>query len=191
MGRRGTPIWALPRFRPTPTMAATDSNGTSGAQAMTIVSVGLSHRVTPVELLEKLVVPSAQLDDGVARLYGTPAIDEVVVLSTCNRLEVYAATTGPVEDVTQAVADLMAARGPIPVGEYLETASTRVDAAAVEHLFTVACGLDSMAVGEDQIVGQLKAATHSATEAGTTGPVLTRLVDAALRVSKRARTQTG
>jgi glutamyl-tRNA reductase len=158
---------------------------------MTIVSVGLSHRVTPVEFLEKLVVPSAQLDDVLARLYGTPAIDEVVVLSTCNRLEVYAATTGPVEDVTQAVAHLMAARGPVPVGEYLETASTRVDAAAVEHLFTVACGLDSMAVGEDQIVGQLKAATHSATEAGTTGPVLTRLVDAALRVSKRARTETG
>jgi glutamyl-tRNA reductase len=158
---------------------------------MTIVSIGLSHRVTPVELLEKLVVPSAQLDDVLARLYGTPAIDEVVVLSTCNRLEVYAATTGPVEDVTRAVAHLMAARGPVPVGEYLQTASTRVDAAAVEHLFTVACGLDSMAVGEDQIVGQLKAATHSATEAGTTGPVLTRLVDAALRVSKRARTQTG
>ncbi|GAA3164988.1 glutamyl-tRNA reductase [Blastococcus jejuensis] len=157
---------------------------------MTIVSVGLSHRITPVELLEKLVVPSAQLDDVLARLCGTPPIDEVVVLSTCNRLEVYAATRGPVAEVTGAVADLMAARGPVPVGEYLRTARTRVDAAAVEHLFTVACGLDSMAVGEDQIVAQLRAATHAATEAGTAGPVLTRLIDAALRASKRARTRT-
>lgn len=183
------PYWALTPFRHPPTMTATDGNGE--AQAMTIVSVGLSHRITPVELLEKLVVPSAQLDDVLARLHGSPDIDEVVVLSTCNRLEVYAATRGPVAEVTAAVADLMAARGPVPVGEYLRTARTRVDAAAVEHLFTVACGLDSMAVGEDQIVAQLKAATHSATEAGTTGPVLTRLVDAALRASKRARTRTG
>ena len=158
---------------------------------MTIVSVSLSHRIAPVDLLERLVVPSAELDDLLVRLHAVPAIDEVVVLSTCNRLEVYAATRGPVADVTRSVADLMAARGPVPVPEYLRTARTRVDAAAVEHLFTVACGLDSMAVGEDQIVAQLKAATQSASQAGTTGPVLVRLVDAALRASKRARTQTG
>ena len=171
-------------------MTGRDSND-RGARAMTIVSVSLSHRIAPVELLERLVVPSAELDDVLVRLHALPAIDEVVVLSTCNRLEVYAATRGPVTDVTRSVADLMAARGPVPVPEYLRTARTRVDAAAVEHLFTVACGLDSMAVGEDQIVAQLKTAAHSADEAGTTGPVLTRLVDAALRASKRARTQTG
>src|SRR5687767_16017331 len=104
---------------------------------MTIVSVSLSHRIAPVELLERLVVPSADLDDVLVRLHAMPAIDEVVVLSTCNRLEVYAATRGPVADVTRSVADLMAARGPVPVPEYLRTARTRVDAAAVEHLFTV------------------------------------------------------
>jgi glutamyl-tRNA reductase len=158
---------------------------------MTIVMMGLSHRITPVEVLEKLVVPSAELDDVLVRLHTVPAIDEVVVLSTCNRLEVYAATRGRVADVTRAVAELLGARGAVPVPENLRTAGTRVDAAAVEHLFAVACGLDSMAVGEDQIVAQLKAATRSATEAGTTGPVLTRLIDAALRASKRARTQTG
>ena len=157
---------------------------------MTIVSVSLSHRVTPVEVLEKLVVPSAQLDDVLDRLHAVPEIDEVVLLSTCNRLEVYAATHGEVDAVARAVAELMAARGPVPVELYLRTAAVRVDAEAVEHLFSVACGLDSMAIGEDQIVAQIKAATRSATDAGTTGPQLIRLVEAALRASKRARTET-
>ena len=157
---------------------------------MTIVSVGLSHRITPVEVLEKLVVPSARLDDVLVRLHAAPVIDEVVVLSTCNRLEVYAAAAGPVEQVADAVAEVVAARGPVSVHHYLRTARVRVDAEAVEHLFSVACGLDSMAVGEHQIVAQLRAAVRSAEAAGTTGSVLTRLVDAALRVSKRARSRT-
>jgi glutamyl-tRNA reductase len=72
----------------------------------------------------------------------------------------------------------------------LRTARIHVDAAAVEHAFAVACGLDSMAVGEDQIVAQIKAAAWAAAEAGTIGPIVTDLMDAALRVSKRARTET-
>jgi glutamyl-tRNA reductase len=114
---------------------------------MTIVNIGLSHRIAPAEVLEKLVVPSTQLRDVVARLHAVPAIDEVVVLSTCNRIEVYAGTQGPVEQVTRAVADLAAARARIPVDEILRIARIRVGASAVEHLFSVACGLDSMAVG--------------------------------------------
>jgi glutamyl-tRNA reductase len=69
-------------------------------------------------------------------------------------------------------------------------ARTRVGGAAANHLFSVACGLDSMAVGEDQIVAQIKAAARAAIAAETTGPVITGLIDAALRASKRARTQT-
>jgi glutamyl-tRNA reductase len=171
-------------------MAATVTENHGWSRAMTMLMIGLSHRVTPVELLERLVVPSADLDGVLERLHAAPAIDEVVVLSTCNRLEVYAATRGPVADVTQAVAEVLAGRGPVPVREYLRTARIRVDAEAVEHLFSVACGLDSMAVGEDQIVAQIRTAVRAAADAGTTGPRLTRLVDAALRVSKRARTQT-
>jgi glutamyl-tRNA reductase len=159
--------------------------------AMTIVSIGLSYRITASEVLEKLVVPSTQLNDVLARLHAEPAIDEVVVLSTCNRFEVYASTHGPVEPVTRAVADVVAARGRIPVDELLRMARIRVGAAAVEHLFSVACGLDSMAVGEDQIVAQIKVAARAAAEAGTTGPNVTGALDAALRVSKRARTETG
>jgi glutamyl-tRNA reductase len=157
---------------------------------MTIVNVGLSHRTTPAEVLEKLVVPSAQLGGVLARLHAVPSIDEVVVLSTCNRIEVYAAAHGPAEQVTQAVTDVMAARGRIPAGDVMRMARIHVGGAAAEHLFSVACGLDSMAVGEDQIVAQIKAAARAAAAARTTGPIVTGLIDAALWVSKRARTET-
>ena len=157
---------------------------------MTIVNVGLSHRFAPAEMLEKLAVPSAELGDVLTRLRTVPSVDEVVVLSTCNRVEIYAAASGPAEQVTQAVAGLMASRGRLRTGEVLRMARTRVGGAAVNHLFSVACGLDSMAVGEDQIVAQIKAAARAATAAETTGPVITALIDAALRASKRARTET-
>jgi glutamyl-tRNA reductase len=84
----------------------------------------------------------------------------------------------------------VAARAQVPGGEVLAMSRIRVGGAAAEHLFSVACGLDSMAVGEDQIVAQIKAAARAAAAAGTTGPALTGLIDAALRASKRARTQT-
>jgi glutamyl-tRNA reductase len=157
---------------------------------MTILSLSLSYRITPPEVLEKLAVPPAERGNMLARLHTVPSVDEVVVLSTCNRVEVYASAHGPAERVTRAVADVLAAHGQIPVGDVLRMARTRVGGAAAAHLFSVACGLDSMAVGEDQIVAQIKAAARAATEAGTTGPALTGLLDAALRTSKRARTQT-
>src|SRR6266702_6994857 len=158
--------------------------------AMTIVNVGVSHRIAPAEMLEKLAVPSAELGGVLGRLHAVPGIDEVVVLSTCNRVEVYAAASGPTKQVTRAVADLMAARGSAQVDEVLRLARIRVGGVAAEHLFSVACGLDSMAVGEDQIVAQIKDAGRAARAAGTTGPALTGLINAALRASKRARTQT-
>src|SRR5690349_14505757 len=157
---------------------------------MTIVSIGVSYRLAPPDVLERLAVRSAELGDMLVRLRAAPSVDEVVVLSTCNRVEVYASASGPVESVTRAVAGVVAARGQMPAGDVLAMARVRVDGAAVEHLFSVACGLDSMAVGEEQIVAQLKAAARAAATAGTTGPVLTGLGDAALRVSKRARTET-
>jgi glutamyl-tRNA reductase len=157
---------------------------------MTIVNVGVSHRTAPAEVLEKLAVPSAELGGVLARLHAVPGIDEVAVLSTCNRVEVYAAASGPVGQVTRAVADLMAARGRAGAGEAPRLARIRVGGAAAEHLFSVACGLDSMAIGEDQIVAQIKDAARAARAAGTTGPVISGLIDAALRASKRARTQT-
>jgi glutamyl-tRNA reductase len=157
---------------------------------MTIVSLSVSHRIAPAELLEMLAVPSTLVGDLLTRLHAAPSIDEVVVLSTCNRVEVYAATSGPVDQATRAVAELLAAHGRVQVGDVVRMAGVRVGRAAVEHLFSVACGLDSMAVGEEQIVAQIKSAARAAAGAATTGPVITGLVDAALRTSKRARTET-
>jgi glutamyl-tRNA reductase len=157
---------------------------------MTIVNVGVSHRITPADVLVKLAVPSQELGDVLARLHTIPSLDEVILLSTCNRVEVYAAAHGPAEPVTRAVVGLLAAHGQIPASEVLRMARIRIGGTAVEHLFSVACGLDSMAVGEDQIVAQIKAAARAAAAAGTIGPVITGLIDAALRTSKRARTET-
>jgi glutamyl-tRNA reductase len=157
---------------------------------MTIVNVGVSYRFAPAEVLEKLAVPSAELAGLLARLHALPGVGEVAVLSTCHRVEVYAAVDGLAAQVTRAVAGLVAARGRIPAADVLRVARIRVGGAAAEHLFSVACGLDSMAVGEDQIVAQLKAAARAAAAAGTDGPAVTGLINAALRVSKRARTQT-
>src|SRR4051812_20000265 len=157
---------------------------------MTIVNVGLTHRTTPAEVLERIAVPTAQLAEVLAALCAVPAVDEVVVLSTCNRVEVYAATAGAADPVSRAVAALLADRAGLPAEQISQTAAVSVDAAAVEHLFAVACGLDSMAVGEEQIVAQIRQAARTAAEVGTSGRVVTGLVDAALRVSKRARSQT-
>src|SRR4051812_46929168 len=104
---------------------------------MTIVNIGLSHRIAPLEALEKLTVPAAQLGDVLVRLHAVRAIDEVAVLSTCNRIEVYAVTQGPVDQVTQAVAELLAERAGLPVGETSRMAGVRTDAAAIEHAFAV------------------------------------------------------
>ena len=157
---------------------------------MTIVSLGISYRIAPPELLEKLAVTSTQRGEVLSRLRAEPGIGQVAVLSTCNRVEVYAAARGPAEPVARAVAGVLAAHGRVEAGQVLRTARVRVAGAAAEHLFNVACGLDSMAVGEDQIVTQIKDAARAAAAAGTTGPAITGLVDAALRASKRARTQT-
>jgi glutamyl-tRNA reductase len=157
---------------------------------MTIVSLSLSHRFAPAEMLQKLAVPSAELGEMLARFHVVQSAEEVAVLSTCNRVEVYAATRGPAGPATREVADLLAAHGRVPAGEVMRMARIRTGAAAAEHLFSVACGLDSMAVGEDQIVAQIKDAARAAAAAGTAGPAITGLIDAALRASKRARTQT-
>src|ERR1700733_8006205 len=158
--------------------------------AMTIVCLSLSYRFVPAGILEQLAVPAGEVSEVLARLHAVPGVDEAVVLSTCNRVEVYAAVSGPVGRVTDAVAELMAARGHVPADEIVRMTRVRVGGVAAEHLFSVACGLDSMAVGEDQIVAQIKAAAGQAAAAGTTGPAVGGLIDAALRASKRARTQT-
>jgi glutamyl-tRNA reductase len=155
---------------------------------MTIVSLSLSYRFTSADVLEKLAVPSEQRGSVLTRLHALPTIDEVVLLSTCNRVEIYASAHGPIAEVIPAMAGVVGGR--LQVDQVMRMARIRLDGAAAEHLFSVACGLDSMAVGENQIVAQIKDAARAAAAAGTTGPAITGLTDAALRASKRARSQT-
>ncbi len=158
--------------------------------AMTLVSLSVSHRTTPVEMIEALAVPPAQLGDLLAELHAVCSVSEVLVLSTCNRVEVYVVAGGPSHDVIRAIAASVAAHRGVRVLELLRTARSRVDGAAAKHLFAVTCGLDSMAVGEAQIVSQVRDSARAAAAAGTTGPAIAELVDGALRTSKRARTET-
>jgi glutamyl-tRNA reductase len=157
---------------------------------MTIVNIGVSYRTAPAGILEKLAVLRGDQSGVLARLRAMAAIDEIFILCTCNRVEVYAATRAPAGETARAAAGVLAARARMPVSDVLRVARIHVGGAAAEHLFSVTCGLDSMALGEEQIVAQVKAAARDAAAAGASGPVLTGLIEAALRASKRIRTQT-
>ncbi|HTJ81068.1 MAG TPA: glutamyl-tRNA reductase [Polyangiaceae bacterium] len=159
-----------------------------------IVCVGLSHRTAPVEVREQLAVRR----DDVTRVIdairtGTPAA-EVAILSTCNRVEVYAALPRgqkadavKLDETARAIAAQLASHGGPAVGPAL---MRRHGSEALRHLFRVASSLDSLVLGEPQILGQLKEAVQIATEHGSVGPTLGRALHKALTVGKRVRTET-
>jgi glutamyl-tRNA reductase len=155
-----------------------------------LLSVGASYRTADVSMLERLTTLDAGLTALLHRLAGQPYIGEVVVLSTCNRVEIYAAVTGfhgGLGDVCNVLAEVSG----IPATELAGHLYVHYDEAAVQHCFRVAAGLDSMVVGEAQILGQLRDAYHVATEADTAGRLLHELMQQALRVGKRAHAETG
>jgi glutamyl-tRNA reductase len=157
---------------------------------MSVLVVGLSHRTAPVALLERAVVPMDDLRKTVDELHRAESVSEVLLLSTCNRIEVYA----DVARFHPAVAEMttiLARHAALPVSELAEHLYVHFAEAAAEHMFSVAAGLDSMVVGESQILGQLRSAYALATEAGSVGSVLHDLAQTALRVGKRAHTDTG
>lgn len=157
---------------------------------MSVLVVGLSYRTAPITLLERAALAPAAcrlLEDELCR---RDHVAEAVVLSTCNRLEVYADVSkfhGGVGDVGQALAE---ATG-VPLPELTDHLYVHYEAAAVAHLFAVASGLDSMAVGEQQILGQVRVALREASGTGAVGRELGVLLQQALRVGKRAHSETG
>jgi glutamyl-tRNA reductase len=154
-----------------------------------LLVVGLSHRTAGVPLLERVVVPGDELPTFLADLVAQPYIDEAVVLSTCNRVEIYAAVTafhGALADI----GGVLAARSGVTVGELASQLYVHYEVDAVRHTFRVAAGLDSMVVGESQILGQLRDSYGVAAEHGTAGRVLHELLQQALRVGKRAHAET-
>lgn len=156
---------------------------------MQIHTVGVDHTTAPIELLERLAVPPDRMPSLLARLVDHPAVHEAMVLATCNRLEAVLVTDRRSEATCHAV-ETFARTGGIPDHDVWESAAIRREAEAVAHLFRVACGLASMAVGEEQIVAQIRTALARAKDAGTAGPLVISVAEHALRTSKTARSGT-
>jgi glutamyl-tRNA reductase len=157
---------------------------------MSLLVVGLSHRSAPVTVLERLAASCADSDKVLAALIEREHVAETLLLSTCNRVEVYAVVTafhGGLAEVTEVLADL----GTMALDSLSEHLYVHYAAAGVEHLFSVAAGLDSMVVGEPQILGQVRAAYATASKVGTLGRTLHDVVQHSLRVGKRVHTETG
>lgn len=148
---------------------------------MTFICVGLSHREAPIAVREQLAVPADQLPARVRRIKALPGVREALLVSTCNRMEIFA-----VADGKGSGEEILADLGPIAAPH----AVCRFDDDAAKHLFRVAASLDSMVVGEAQILGQVKDAAHHASEAGVMGPEINRALAAAVRAAKRVRTET-
>ncbi|MFY1696169.1 MULTISPECIES: glutamyl-tRNA reductase [unclassified Solwaraspora] len=157
---------------------------------MNLLVVGASYRTTPVATLERLAVAPAEVPATLRRLLAQPYVDAAVVLSTCNRVEIYAAVTGFHGGLADICAVLAERSGSQP-NDLAEHLYVHYGQAAVEHTFRVAAGLDSMVVGEAQILGQLRDAYHVANDADATGRLLHELMQQALRVGKRAHAETG
>ncbi len=156
---------------------------------MSVIVVGLNHHTAPVELLERVAVPAADLPKALLDVTQRDHVAEAVVLSTCNRTEVYVCCTRfhpAVEDVREAL-ERQSGLGPDALAEHLYT---YYDDAAVAHLFGVAAGVDSMIVGESEILGQVKEAWRAAESEGSAGPLLSRAFRQAIEVGKRVRTDT-
>lgn len=160
-----------------------------------LLVVGLSHRTAPLEVREKLAFPEATHAGTLRQLLELPSLGEAMLISTCNRVEIYAVTRA-----SWPAAGAAAACG--HVRDYLSRIKgyeparlephlyDHIGPAAVKHVFRVAASLDSLVVGEPQILGQLKDAYARATEAGCVGPLLKRCLERAFGVAKRVRTET-
>jgi glutamyl-tRNA reductase len=157
---------------------------------MSVLVVGLSHRTAPVGILERASVPSDDLAKTLDELHRAETISEVLLLSTCNRIEVYA-DVARFHPAVAEISGVLARQAGLPVADLAEHLYVHFAEAAAEHMFSVASGLDSMVVGESQILGQVRAAYALGSEAGSIGSVLHDLAQSALRVGKRVHSETG
>ena len=155
---------------------------------MPFVVIGINHRTAPVEIREKVAFAGAELPEALRELTLVTGVRESVIVSTCNRTELYCLTDGTEQVIAQWLSqwhDLAAHEVDLRASLY-ELKGTD----AVQHVFAVACGLDSLVLGEPQILGQLKDAYRAAHDEGAIGPYLHRLLQTAFQVAKRVRTQT-
>ncbi len=157
---------------------------------MSVLILGLSHKTAPVEVRERFALPEDQADALLARLAGRPGIEEACILSTCNRVEFMVRSEDPSDPETELLTFLNEDHR-APVIEATPFLYRYADREAIRHIFRVASSLDSMVVGEPQILGQVKTAYQTAKQAGAIRGPLDHLLTAAFRVARRVRSETG
>jgi len=156
---------------------------------MEIVLIGLSHKTAPVEIREKFCIPREKAKEFLGQLVGVPGVREGMVLSTCNRLEVLGVVES-VENEGARIEDLLAGIAEMSAKELKPYLYLRTGEDAVKHLFRVTSSLDSMVLGEPQILGQVKEAYSQAAESKVSGLILNKLFHRSFFVAKRVRTET-
>jgi len=159
---------------------------------MSILLIGVNHKTAPVEVRELLAFSDEACAAGLRRLVDGEVVQEGLIVSTCNRVEILSATNSDqLQQTTKRVTDFLNTERNLPAGFLQSHLYTHTDDQAVRHLFRVASSLDSMVVGEPQVLGQVRRSYSVAVEAGTAGRILNRLVHHTFRVAKRVRTETG
>ena len=157
---------------------------------MSVLLMGLSHKTAPVEVRERLAVPEGATGELVGELAQRPGVSEALILSTCNRVEFLVRADSEAHAVEQ-LHSFFEASPAIPLDEARPFFYRYLDEDAIRHLFRVASSLDSMVVGEPQILGQVKEAYAAAKEVGAVGGQLDLIVNHAFRVARRVRNETG
>jgi glutamyl-tRNA reductase len=161
----------------------------AAAPHSSLVAVGLSHRTAAVALRERAALSEPAARALLGDLRSTPAVSAAAVLSTCNRTELYAIAAAP--DGVEALRGALAARGRLPAGAVAAAGFALADRAALEHLFRVAAGLESLVLGEPEIQHQVRRAAALAAEEGTLGRELGDVFRRALSAGRRVRRETG
>ncbi len=157
---------------------------------MNIIVVGLSHKTAPIEIREKLAFSESSLEEALRRVKELPGIRESLIISTCNRVEIYANSRDNSQGPSQ-LRRFISEYHQIPLEQIQEYLYSYSEQEAINHLFRVACSLDSMVVGEPQILGQVKKAYQDACEFRATGGILNKLLPRTFSVAKKVRTETG
>ena len=156
---------------------------------MKVFVVGLNHKTADVNVREKLAFNGSKLEEGLIRVKELPEVQEAIILSTCNRVELYANVSDTIK-AYESIKTFLSEFHSINKGSLDNALYIYDDVNAVRHLFRVASSLDSMVIGEPQILGQLKDAFEFALEKKTTGILLNKLMKKAISVAKKVRTET-
>lgn len=154
---------------------------------MTLVALGINHNTAPVAIREKLAFPSEGLVTSLQNLVGLSAVNEAAILSTCNRTEIYCDLS---KDNPQSLINWIGEQHQLSTEQFSHYLYSHSDADSIRHMFRVACGLDSMILGEPQILGQMKTAWQTALDAGTLGKHLGKLFQHTFSAAKKVRTDT-